>query len=419
MATNNKWIESLVDSDNNLTQPTKVVTSGMTNPFSTKVVLSLDKGMKTLLEYIKDPAGATGIFTDYSKWLSSIILYPFDVNYWKTLNGITRDDYGLSIGGKKIGETNADKIIVCEDFSVISTMYNLGEYFVSPHFNNFADYNGYTKIQVYLPFFGFVDVNPNDVVGKYLQIRLQVDMNTGMGQYYIGVSEQSVTNPLPPYQRTVDDSNTRIISTHDFQLGIHIPLGQTNAFELVRNITLGAVKGAITLTGLAVGGGIGAGISTATTTVAPKITTRTVKSPTSGRQVIASRWKTEGGEKTKTYDHTNAYKGQAINEVFNLSAQALNNLNYSVQIDRPNNSLANCFGSQSVKIVIYRPKMLPVDENYNHLYGQPLGEVRQLSTISGYTEVSKIFFSGEGFNNITSYEYALIEEAFGSGVILP
>ena len=51
-------------------------------------------------------------------------------------------------------------------------------YIILKYFNNFADYNGYTKIQVYLPFFGFIDVNPNDVIGKVIKIGANITSAT-------------------------------------------------------------------------------------------------------------------------------------------------------------------------------------------------------------------------------------------------
>lgn len=423
MATKSDWIYSIRDNAGNLTQAFNVNSKAMYNTFSSKAVLSFDYGISRLFSFLDDQfksVTSVNIFKDYSTWLSSLIYYPFDINYWMELDQtIPRESNGLSIGGDKIGETQGeDRIIWCEPSSARSTMFNLGELYIKKHFGNFADYNGYTKIQVFLPYYGFVDVNPNDVVGKYLQIRLQVDLNTGGAQYYIGVNDYSVTNLDAPLQlRVYDDAETRILSTHSFQLGVHIPIGLTNTSEIVRNVALGATKSALTLAGYAIGGVAGAGISTITTSKAPKVVTKTKRSP-KGRQVIANRWTTEYGDTTKTYDHTNNYKQQAINEVFSSSAQALNNFNFAVQTDRANNSLVNSFASLSVKVLIYRPKLIDVDDDYLKLYGQPLGETRELSTLSGYTEISQIFFEGEEFEQATYYEQSLLDQAFSEGVIL-
>ena len=80
------------------------------------------------------------------------------------------------------------------------------------------------------------------------------------------------------------------------------------------------------------------------------------------------------------------------------------------------NLLSN--GCESVKVIIYRPKMQDVDADYNHLYGKPLGEVRTLSELSGYTEIGEVHIDGEDFASATETEMAMLQEALLNGVIL-
>lgn len=338
------------------------------NSFTSKFKLTQNiAGVVNLANYIISPGILDSIFTNPETWLSALMWYPFDVNQGNTSASVGY----LQIGPTKVGENNENERIEIEDINpYLSTFFTLGEFYCEPYFNNFADYNGYTKIEIYLPFYGFVEVMPNDVMGKYIQFRLGLDYNTGSATYYIGVSDDSIAVGTVPPISSEDESTVRIISTFTFQLGVQLPLGSTNTAEVYRNIILGAVKSA------------GSAVSLYAT--GTEMATSAVSTPL----------------------------------IFGSAIDSLSAMHLSVRSGVANNSLANLRGSLSVQVVIYRPRLKTVGADYNHLYGRPLGVDIPISSLQGYTEMSRIHFEGDMFGTCTATEYNMIERAFSQGVLL-
>lgn len=79
----------------------------------------------------------------------------------------------------------------------------------------------YTRYQLYLPYMGFVDLSSADIDGGSLGVDYVVDYATGVATAFITV-ERGV------HQRT-------IIKTVNGQIGINIPITRTNAEDVARN----------------------------------------------------------------------------------------------------------------------------------------------------------------------------------------
>lgn len=376
----------------------------VSNQINNSLVIQNDANMVNLVNFLISPPTLPSLFITPRDWLTSLQILPFNINV-----GIDSVHSGtLKVGGviaKAQGGGDTD-IVKAED-CYSTRLFNLGEHKITPYFNNFADYNGYTKIQLYLPMFGLVDINPNDVMNKYIQIRMSVDVVSGMAVYYIGVSDVSI--PLASNGVQSDDTNiNRILATYSFQIGYNIPIGSSDAPQVYRNIIGGAVKGITTAVGAYAISGLGATGGTSTTK-----TVKTARNPKTGRQV------TKGTTtRTTTYDGSNYQFGKSVTECFEYGSQALTSMHMSVQSDRVNNPAVLCEASESVHIIIQRPKIKPADDDYNHLYGRPLGEVKQLSELSGYTEITNLHLEDSGFNTATQEELLMIMQELSSGVLL-
>lgn len=381
MATNTNWLDR-----------GQVYDLSYNTYFNVKVILDAN-GVLDLANYIIVP-NVEGFFSTATNWISSLIYFPFEL--------YTSSETKLKL---QIGPTKTD--IPAIEANPIIEWYNLGEWFCAPHFNNFADYNGYTKIEVFLPFLGTVEIMPNDVMNKFVQFRLKVDINTGQGIYYIGVSDTSITPTNPPYAGD-EDANVRILSVNTVQLGVQIPLGTTNTIEVVRNIIMGSVKaaamatGAYTISSLKATGGV-----STTTTV------KTARNKKTGRQITQYK-KTESTE----YDTSKYQYGKSILDCFETGADALNAAFMRASSDKPNNTLALVNAPKSIKIVRYLPKLKSYDTDYNKLYGKPLGEVVKLNTLTGYTEIGGIHIEGDAFKQATLTELLKLKEQLTQGIIL-
>ena len=338
-----------------------------------------------------------GSFVDFRNEISSLYVYPFDI--------LPRDADNINILKTSRGEF-AD--ITAYKLDAKNCYMTLGELYIAPYYNNFADYRGYTQIKVFLPILGFIEVDVNEVMGKWLQIRLAVDYNTGKGTYIIGVSATSITISNPPYPSMTEDNTLRIIGTYECVVGIEIPLGQSNIGEIKRNLMLGTIKTAATLASAYYGMSL----------PAPKTTTKSTKTydikGSKGKQLRSGTVEYE-----KTTTHTNPKNKVApVVDVFDSAIDVLNRNYNGSSSDRVNDAMLMWKCSSQVQVVIYRPKFVDVGNEFAHLYGHPLGEVKYLQALSGYTEVSNIHFEGVGFDTITQDEVEMLEDIFEEGIYL-
>lgn len=341
---------------------------------------------------------------NFTEEISSIQLYPLKILPYSNTSGIN------------ILSTSRGKFNTIEVYKIDYSAYyvTLGQHKIEPYFNSFADYKGYTQIKLYLPQLGFVDVDVNECMGKWLQFRLAIDFYSGKGMYIIGVSDNSMSFEEYPYPKLGEDDGMRILSTFECDIGIDIPLGKSNVGDIKRNMLLGTIK---TLAG------VGASFYTASlpppTTTSSSVTTYDIqgRSLAKGSRMKQIKSGTETTNKTTVYK-TPVNKSKPISEAIDGSIDVLNRLTIQGNSDRINDSGLLWSTTGEIKVIIYRPKMLPVDDNYAYLYGYPLGEVKKLSDISGYTEISNIHIEGVGFETITQEEIDILEEVITSGIIL-
>lgn len=66
-----------------------------------------------------------------------------------------------------------------------------GSVLVPLYWNSFLDFEPHTSIQLFLPFIGFRDINPSDVVGKTIYVTYHIDVFSGACVAYV-MNEQTV-----------------------------------------------------------------------------------------------------------------------------------------------------------------------------------------------------------------------------------
>lgn len=345
-------------------------------------------------------------FTNFTSEIASLQLYPFIVPHTET---------GSTLQTTHIDASDAyAEIIPYND----QEYFHLGQHFISPHFNNFADYDGYTKIKVFLPFHDFVDVDVNQVMGKYLQIRLSVDYNTGQGIYILGVSDAQI----PPYTSDMGytvsnayyDRTVRVISKYVVQLGIVIPLGQSAFADKARNAILKSVQTVASVAAAAYTGALPPPTTTSETTTSYQVSGRGTEK---GSRMKVLEQGSETSTRKTTYNKARDVS-KPISEAISGSIDVLNTSSLHGTGDRIGDSMLMWNLSTSVHIVFYRPKMLDTTPEFRHLFGQPLGQVRQLSELSGYTELTNIHIEGEGFSTATKEELDEIQTMLYGGILL-
>lgn len=338
------------------------------------------------------------VFGDYSKWCASLMYYPLILND----NGTS---YKLTAGGIEYDTTVTGFIDPLNEYG-----FTLGEY-AYPSATSYLDFEPYTKLEVYLPYYGFITLKIADVEGKYIQFRLYVDYNTGQAQYVVGVNPNSVTFVQSPSVIGGDDTNTRILGTYNFQLGVSIPIGSTNFNETVRNTILGVGKAAVSL-----GASFAADYIPSSRSTSTAKTVNTIRNPNTGRQITKSAQSKTYNRETYTYG-----TGERFNTAINTASTVLGNLGFSTQGITSNNGSLNNNLCPSVAIVVTKAKTTldpTTSSSYKRLLGLPLGECRLLGTVTGYTKVSDIRLEGDGFGQTTQEEMAEIEQLIYQGVIV-
>ena len=117
------------------------------------------------------------LFANPSDYINSVKCYPFNLSI------ISRLGNSKTL---KIGKVTANNIIV-PPLSQIAKKLLLGKITCLRKYNNFLDYEPYTKVEMYIPYFGFVSIPTNEVMGNQIYIYLSVDFDTGIGTVYIEV----------------------------------------------------------------------------------------------------------------------------------------------------------------------------------------------------------------------------------------
>lgn len=346
------------------------------------------------------------LFTDVDGCITALTFYPFDVEPLLDV-----DTLGLKL---ELGPFGADTNVKAVNLNLGSRYFNMGEFYVDENLSifdqNFSDYNGYSKIQIYLPYFGLIDVNPNDVLGKYLQFRLSVDFGTAQGIWFVGVSDT-------PYQsEAITDPYVRILATYSCTIGYKIPFASSGANETIRNLVLGAVKTATFVAGQYAA----SALIPSTTTTSKTVKTYDIqgRSTAKGSKMKQIRSGSVTSERSTTTDVSAQTTRNVVNACFDSAGDALSAMHMSMSSDRVNNIAGLINGCESIKIIIYHPIMKPVTDDYAKLYGYPLGEVRILGNISGYTEISSIHIEGQEFSTATSEEFSKLYSLLTSGIIL-
>lgn len=212
-------------------EPNKEVvgTGDIENPFLSG--FAINKSYLQMLQYLLTDAtyfeSFKLLFSNFDDFLTSIMVFPFRIPLYDNV-----------LRYVKLGDLNTKDL---ENFVVLGKtpkfLYNnelveLGSKRITPKFNNFMDYEGFTSIDVFLPFLGFISVNPSDVMGKYLYVDLYIDYFTGQGLYYISVNENA----------NADTKDRRLINKYSVQLGYTLPIGKTNALENTRNMIMGSAS---------------------------------------------------------------------------------------------------------------------------------------------------------------------------------
>lgn len=241
---------------------------------------------------------------------------------------------------------------------------DMGSITINEFFGSFADYAPFTKIQIFLPFIGYKDLNVDEVMNSQLHLQYRIDVYSGACIAFLTVTKDIKSTHL--------DS---ILYQFDGNCAMEIPFTSNDNSRYVAAILNSAASSALSL----------AGSSTFTQAQSPYM-----------------------------FD-----KGESAKLTIGSLAPVANGL-LDIMSTKPNvqraGSLAGAVAAMGVKqpyIVIHRP-IAHMPGNYQHYIGIPLNLSRTLSDVKGYTIVSQVFMSSA---TATDEEIEMITEMLKAGVI--
>ncbi len=163
--------------------------------------------------------------------LCTAMYYPFDVYNHSTCSA----EHNLTLA-------NVSTAVSVYDLDVSYNMVlSMGEIDVTPYYGSYLDYSPHTEIELYLPYKGYVNLPTNDIMGKHLSVKYMID-------FYSGVATILVY------------ADTQLVHVDSAQIGINIPISQSNANSRAIALTSAAVGAAGTIAAGAIGGA-GAGLA--------------------------------------------------------------------------------------------------------------------------------------------------------------
>lgn len=165
------------------------------------------------------------LFTTPIEYVNNIRAYPFDVKLNHPVGGSA--DERISIGTLQTPENVVGYYLG----NIADPLFDLGTVDITPRFNNFLDYAPYTKIELYLPYIGVVELDTNVVMGRTLSVKYAVDYLSGKCTAFV----------------TADNA---LVLQRDGTIGVEIQVGASNSADIARNLLnvgIGAVGSAVSL----------------------------------------------------------------------------------------------------------------------------------------------------------------------------
>lgn len=300
--------------------------------------------------------------TDFSNLIKKVLGNPFDalISLKLLYCPVLKSAAKLTVWLGNV-ETDVSMYKVVQQFTDV----DLGSIKITEFFGSFADYAPFTKIQIFLPFIGYKDLNTDEVMNATLHLRYRIDVYSGACIAFLTVTKTIKSTVL-----------NSILYQFDGNCAMEIPFTASDNSRYVSAILNSAASSALSLAN--------------TSSFSPP--------------QIAQGFS----------------KGESAKFELGSLAPVANGL-MDIMSVKPNvqraGSLAGAVASMGVKqpyVIIHRP-IAQMPTNYQHYYGIPLNLNRKLSQVTGYTVVSQVFITSAV---ATDEEITMITELLKNGVIL-
>lgn len=286
------------------------------------------------------------------------------------------------------GNWNANGLAHREDFNVVASEFLMHDFgyidipteLASRIRGDYLDYAPFVKYQLYLPYVGYIDLNPNDIIDGKLGIQMNVNVITGEGLYVV------YTDDNDKHQK-VDgtEDGPQVIFTIPCQLGIEVPVNASMFGNLVRSVvnTIGTAASIGASAGVA-GGIVAAGMASQRLHSMNEGTKEGIKKgridKDAGEALIASR------KAYATQLENEATKGQVAGDAIN---QAINAIPAPPDVGRSGggfNSDTGTLGSFNPFVIVTFP-IIATPNGFEDIFGNRCAVIDTLDNCSGFTQV--------------------------------
>lgn len=291
--------------------------------------------------------------SNYLEFIKSFVAYPFNIPKTDTLTLI---GFGDNLFSEASQETQTQ-------YNFAHVNPSLSEYFIiadfyAPEPASFKDYPPSSVYEIYLPFYGWTELDINVCAGDDLIVYYTVNYQDGSGNVYL-------------YDRT----RNRLLFSSPCQIGVKLSWSVSNAEQLEAQKNALGLNLAVGLIGSAVSTGLGV---------------------VTGNPVAITGGILGGAKSITGYISSSSMLFPRAHATF---AEALNGI----------------YSPLKVKIRKTSRVYNSDDEEYSREFGKTLNQVRLLSSLNGYTRVGQIRLTGiPAFDS----EIEEIEKDLADGVIL-
>ena len=276
------------------------------------------------------------------------------------------------------------------DFQVVATEFATHDFGIldiptalaSRMRGDYLDYAPFVKYQLYLPYVGYVDLNPNDIIDGKIGILMNVDVISGQGLYVIYTKDNSKHQKV---DGTTDSE--QVILTVPCQLGIDIPFTE-NLFQNFVRACVNTIGNAVAIGASAgIAGGVAAAGMKANALASQNQTNKVVYSSPRMNQAVkeSNDLMTSNRDAEVNSIHNQATMHQIAGNAF---TQSLNMLPSTPETTRSGgfNSDTGVLGSFNPFIIVTFP-IIATPNGFEDIFGNRCAVIDTLDNCSGFTQV--------------------------------
>lgn len=203
------------------------------------IIRPMDLKLLTNFLCTVDPTDIGKFFEDPTQTILSLRRYPFNITATLSNGDMSYRIEPVTLGNIAVVYDKA--MLLGIDISQLSRyFFTAGEFDIEPFYESFLDLSPYTSYNLYLPFYGYLALDPVDVHDKHINITYIIDFNTGYATIVL-MRQKRLNGGSYLYDKY------EAFKSVECKIAIEIPVTSVNASEILRNnLTAGGtVLGAI------------------------------------------------------------------------------------------------------------------------------------------------------------------------------